>query len=178
MSGLLRRLLGSGTPTGFPGTLDKDEAVVASTAIRGGGHLVITSLGLWVPDGEGVRRIGWHMVSKATWGAGTFVITEAEEVERAGDAVVLADLPPVRFVVEEPGKAPQAVHDRVTSSIRSSHHQELPGGGAWFVQRKVPGRDGVLLQVRPDQGTDVDAVRKVASEVAAKIAGARNLADQ
>jgi hypothetical protein len=57
----------------------------------------------------------------------------------------------------------------VTGSIRSRHHRELPGGGAWFVQRKVPGRDGILLQVRPDDGADRAAVSKIAAEVATRI---------
>jgi len=61
------------------------------------------------------------------------------------------------------------VHVRVNGSIRSRHRRDLPGGGAWFVQRKVPGRDGIVLQVRPDPGTDEDAVQRVATEVAAKI---------
>lgn len=172
----LDRLFG-GVPKGFRGKLDADEAVVAAAAVRGGGHVVATSHGLWVPDGEGARRVGWHLVAKATWGSGAFVIIEAEESERAGDAVILADLPPVKIVVEAPGKLPQAVHQRVTGSIRSRHHRELPGGGAWFVQRKVPGANGTVLQVRPDPGTDLDAVRAVASEVSAKIADAKGLAD-
>ena len=61
------------------------------------------------------------------------------------------------------------VHERVTGSIRSSHHRDLPGGGAWFVQRKLPGQDGVLLQVRADHGTDEAVVRRVAATVAAAI---------
>lgn len=167
------RLFSGGLPAGFPGTLAEDEAVAAVAPVRGGGHLVATSLGLWVPEGEGVRRIGWHLVSKAAWDSGVFTITEAEEAGGAGEAVVLRDLAPRRIAVEQPGKLPQAVHQRVTASIRSRHRQEMPGGGAWFVQRKVPGRDGVVLQVRPDDGSDVDAIRAVAAEVAAKIAAAR-----
>ncbi|MGQ0839611.1 hypothetical protein [Actinokineospora sp.] len=177
MSGFLGRLLGSGVPKGFPGRLDADEAVVAVGEVRGGGHLVATSTGLWVPEGEGARRIGWHLISKATWGGGAFLITEAEVSEPAGDAVLLSDLPPRKIVVAVPGKLPQVVHQRVTGSIRSRHHRELPHGGAWFVQRKVPGRDGVVLQVRPDEGTDLDAVRLVAAEVAAKVAEAIGLAE-
>ncbi|GGS41264.1 MULTISPECIES: hypothetical protein [Actinokineospora] len=171
---LFSRIFGGGLPSGFPGQLDRDEAVAASAPVRGGGHLVATSLGLWVPEGEGTRRIGWHLVSKAAWAAGVFTITEAEEAGAAGSAVLLRDLAPRRIAVEQPGKLPQAVHQRVTGSIRSRHRQELPGGGAWFVQRKVPGRDGVVLQVRPDEGVDVEAVRAVAAEVAAKIEAARD----
>ncbi|GAA2995465.1 hypothetical protein [Actinokineospora diospyrosa] len=168
MSGLLGRLFG-GAPKGFTGTLEREEAVAAWAPERGGGVLVATSLGLWVPTDDGPRRIGWHLVSKATWAAGVFVITEADEVEHAGDAVLLADRAPLRFVVEQPGKLPKAVHSRVTSSIRTRHRRDLPDGGAWFVQRKVPGRDGTVLQVRPDPGTDVALVREIAQEVAQRM---------
>ncbi|MFC5287561.1 hypothetical protein ACFPM7_10905 [Actinokineospora guangxiensis] len=171
---LFSRIFGGGVPAGFPGKLDKDEAVAASAQVRGGGHLVATSLGLWVPEGEDARRIGWHLVSKAAWASGVFTITEAEETEQAGSAVVLRDLAPRRIAVEQPGKLPQAVHQRVTGSIKSRHRQELDGGGAWFVQRKVPGRDGIVLQVRPDPGADVAAIRTIAAEVAAKIEAARD----
>ena len=60
-------------------------------------------------------------------------------------------------------------HRAATGSIKSRHHRDLPGGGAWFVQRAVAGRDGVVLQVRADPGTDADAVRRVAAGVALKL---------
>lgn len=176
MTGLLRRLLGAvsggGLPAGFGGELDADENVVAVAELRDGGHVVATSLGLWLPADERPRRIGWHLISKATWSSGTLVVIEAEERGTAGEAVVLADLPARRFVLSAPGKLPQAVHARVTGSIRSRHHRDLPGGGAWFVQRKVAGRDGVVLQVRADPGTDPDVVGRIAAEVADKIRAA------
>ena len=86
--------------------------------------------------------------------------------------MLIADLPPRRLRLAEPGKVPEMVHPRVEGSIKSRHHRELPGGGAWFVQRKVAGRDGVQLQVRPDPGTDEQAVRRVAGQVAATIGAA------
>lgn len=170
MTGVWRRLFGGlsgGVPEGFTGSLEPDEDVVASSALRGGGYLFASSLGLWVPDGP--RRIGWHLISKVTWGNGVLEVIEARETGTAGDAVLLADAPPVRFVLERTGKLPDVVHTRVNGSIRSRHRRELPGGGAWFVQRKVPGRDGVVLQVRADPGTDPETVNRVATEVAAKI---------
>ena len=166
---LLDKVVGDGTPPGFTGTLDKEESVVVTAEVRDGGHLVATSLGLWVPTEDGHRRIGWHLLSKVTWGDGVLVVIEADETGEAGDAVLLADRPPRRYPLVGPGKMPQAVHRRVTESIRSRHHRDLPGGGAWFVQRKVPGRDGIVLQVRADPGTDPDVVRTVAAEVAIKI---------
>src|SRR5206468_1219478 len=93
-------------------------------------------------------------------------VIEAAERDTAGLAVLLEDLPAMRFALAEPGRLPQIVHARVTGSIKARHHHDLPGGGAWFVQRKVPGRDGLVLQVRPDPGTDAEAVRRLAAAVA------------
>jgi hypothetical protein len=166
---LLDKMVGDGTPPGFTGTLATEESVVSSAECRTGGHLVATSLGLWVPTDDGPKRIGWHLISKATWDNGQLIVVEAAETGEAGDAVLLEDQPPRRYPLAEPGKLPHAVHRRVTESIRSRHHRDLPGGGAWFVQRKVPGQDGIVLQVRPDPGTDPDAVQAVATEVAQKI---------
>jgi hypothetical protein len=172
----LRRLLGGdGLPEGFAGRLEADEQVIAAARTADGGHLVVTSWGLWLPDGgavsgAGVRRVGWHLVSRAVWRNGTLAVVEAEEVEQlaadAGpDAVLLADRPARRFRLVDAGRVPEAVHARVEGSIRSRHHRDLPGGGAWFVQRKVPGRDGTVLQVRPDAGTDPALVAQVAADV-------------
>jgi hypothetical protein len=163
---LLDRMVGDGTPGGFTGTLDRNESVLVAAEHRDGGHLVATSLGLWVPGDDGPRRIGWHLLSKVTWGSGELVVIEADESEEAGTAVILADRAPRRYALAEPGKLPQIVHQRVTGSIKSRHHRELPGGGAWFVQRKVPGRDGIVMQVRADPGTDETALRQVVGDVA------------
>jgi hypothetical protein len=174
-----RQLLGGERlPEGFAGRLDAEERVLASAKVAGGGvvggevvgggYLVLTSFGLWLPEG---RRIGWHQLSKATWGGGALTLVEAEEEAVAEDVVLLHDLPARRFPLASPGRVPETVHKRVTSSIRFRHRRELPGGGAWFVQRGVAGRDGLLLQVRADPGTDPAAVRRVATQVAGKLKG-------
>jgi hypothetical protein len=165
--GLFRKVFGSGAPEGFTGALEGDEHVLASAAV-GSSWLVATTYGLWLP---GPRRVGWHLVGKATWSGSALSVIESVEDGTAGEAVVLRDLAPQRFPLESPGKVPEVVHERVTGSIKSRHRQEDPG--AWFLQRKVAGRDGVVLQVRPDPGTDVDRVREIAATVAAKIAKLR-----
>jgi hypothetical protein len=176
---LLRRLAGrDGLPDGFAGTLDPDERVLGVATLQSGDrHLVATSVGLWLPTDDGHRRLGWHLVSKATWTPGAFVLVEAEEAEEIDGAVLLVDRPAVRLRIAEPGRLPEVVRARVEGSIRSRHHRELPGGGAWFVQRKIAGRDGMVLQVRPDPGTDLDAVRSVAGSVARTVGGAGRPAD-
>ncbi|WP_158840658.1 hypothetical protein [Saccharothrix deserti] len=170
--GLFRRLFGSGAPEGFTGSLEADEHVLASAAV-GSSWLVATTSGLWLPDPgqSGPRRVGWHLISKATWSGNALSVIEAVEDGMAGEAVLLRDLVPQRFVLESPGKVPEVVHARVTASIKSREHNKT--AGAWFVQRKVTGRDGVVLQVRPDPGTDVERVREIAASVAAKIARLR-----
>jgi hypothetical protein len=177
MNRLLQRLLGrEGAPAGSVGTLHPDEHVLASAALTGGGHLVATSHGLWFPDGEAPRFVGWHLVSKAAWQGGAIVLVEAVEQESLEGVVILADRPPRRLALAAAGRVPKVVHERVTGSIRSRHHRDLPGradepavgatsGGAWFVQRKIAGRDGFVLQVRPDPGTDPALVRRFAAEV-------------
>ncbi|SHF41606.1 hypothetical protein [Streptoalloteichus hindustanus] len=173
---LWARLSGAGQlPEGFAGALAAEENVLAVAGVRDGGHLVATSLGLWLPEGETTRRVGWHLVSKATWGEGALTLVEADEVEPAGEAVVLADRPARRFALPEPGRLPEVVHTRVTGSIRSRHRQEFPGGGAWFVQRRVPGRDGVVLQVRPDPGADRVVLVDTAAEVAQRLRQLREI---
>lgn len=167
MRELFRKVFGSGAPEGFTGALERDEHVLASAGV-GSEWLVATTYGLWLP---GPRRVGWHLVSKAAWSGNALAVTESVEDGTAGGAVVLRDLPPQRFPLETPGKVPEVVHARVTASIKSRDHNETVG--AWFVQRKVTGRDGVVLQVRPDPGADVERVREVAATVAAKIAKLR-----
>jgi hypothetical protein len=168
----LRRILrGDGLPDGFPGRLEPEERVLATASTADGGHLVVTSWGLWIPDGDGVRRVGWHLVSRASWRNGSLALVEADEVEEIGSgdgprAVLLADRPARRFRLTEPDRVPEVVHARVEGSFRSRHHRDLPGGGAWFVQRKIAGRDGTVLQVRPDPGTDPALVAALAADVA------------
>ncbi len=137
----VRRLLGhDDLPEGFTGRLDADEQVLATAMLGGGGHLVVTSHGLWLPGPDGVRRLGWHLVSKASWKNGAIELVEAQERDVVDGAVLIADLRPQRLRLAEPGRVPEMVHARVTGSIKSRHHRDLPGGGAWFVQRKVAGR--------------------------------------
>jgi hypothetical protein len=117
MTSFFRRLLGSGLPDGFAGTLEHDEHVLAVAA-----PLVATSRGLWVPDGDGVRRIGWHLISKATWAAGALSVTESVESDTAGSAVVLEDKQTERYGLSAPGKLPSNARSpaRTASSSRSA----------------------------------------------------------
>ncbi|HEX4705332.1 MAG TPA: hypothetical protein VH352_24610 [Pseudonocardiaceae bacterium] len=173
MTGRLRRLVGrlvdGDLPPDFVGKLVGDERVLGVAELTDGGHVVATTFGLWLPDGDGTRRVGWHLISKANWENGALVVVEAEEADTVDGAVLLTDKPPRRLRLGNPGRVPEAVHARVTWSIKSRHHRDLPGGGAWVVQRSVAGQDGIVLQVRPDPGTDPKAARSLAAQVAAQV---------
>ena len=177
MTSRLRRLFGrivDDLPADFAGTLVADERVLAVAELAAGAHLVATTFGLWVPDGDTTRRVGWHLISKATWENSTLAVTEADEVDTVEGAILLADRPPRRLRLGDPGRIPEIVHARVTGSIKSRHHRELPGGGAWVVQRSVAGQDGIVLQVRADPGTDMAVVRSLAAQVARQVDKARH----
>ena len=159
-------------PAGAVGELAPQEDALAVAAL-GEGHLVATNLGLWTPAETGATRLPWHLISKASWSGGALTLVVAEETGRAGAAVLLADVQRRRYSLSEPGRVPQVVQQRVTASIRSAHHRALPGGGAWFVQRKVPRVAGVVLQVRVDPGTDAVVVADIAAAVAEQLPDAR-----
>lgn len=169
--GWLARLFGERTPEELGPLLAPDEHVLGAAETGTGGHVAVTALGLWLPEAAGPRRLGWHLVSKATWEGDVLTVVEAEETRRTGSAVLLADRPPVRYTLPRPGKVPQLVRQRVESSIRARYRKDLSGGGAWFVLRKVPGTDGSVLQARPDRGTDPDLVASMVEEAARTLEG-------
>lgn len=164
----LRRLVGDPLPDDFPGSLEPGENALSVAKVAGGGYVVVTELGLWLPPG---RRVGWHLISKVTWAEGVLTVVEAEELGAAGAAVLLTDRQPTRFELPRPGKVPWMVRQRVDGSIRGRHRHELIGGGVWFVRRKVPGKDGVVLQAKPDPGVDPSVVAAIAREAAEKLTG-------
>ena len=145
-AGWLRRVFsGTPLPDGFDERLDGDERVLGSAPAGGGGHLVASTLGLWVPADGGHRRVGWHLLSKAIWNGRVMTVVEADEVGTDGAAVLISDRPPQRFALPEPGVVPELVHARVTRSVL---HSERAQGGDLVVRRRVPGRDGVQTQIR------------------------------
>ncbi|WP_394612988.1 hypothetical protein JNUCC0626_23825 [Lentzea sp. JNUCC 0626] len=166
--GLFRRLFGDGAPDGFTGALEKDETVIAHAPVTSGGHLVVTSLGLWVPSEGEPRRIGWHLVSKVKW-EGSLRVVEAVEASSEGPVVLLEDLPALRFAVDRPDRVLRAISQRVEGSIRLRERVESPG--VWILQRKIPGRDGVVWQARGDAGVDLASVREAVGPFVAKLAG-------
>jgi hypothetical protein len=131
--------------------LDRGERVVAWAVADGGGTVVATQLGLWLPAPDGPQRIPWHLVDKAVWRAGTLTVTAAEDTGGG----VLTELPPRTVRLAEPRDLPPTVRTRVERSIGyTQHHRLAPAGGVRVVGRRVPGQDGLSWQLVFDPGTD------------------------
>jgi hypothetical protein len=133
--------------------LARDERVVSWATAEGGGTVVATQLGLWLPGPDGPQRVSWHLVDKAAWRGGTLTVIAAADT---GDGV-LAELPASSIRLTEPRDLPPTVRLRVERSIGySQHHQLAPAGGVRVVGRRVAGRDGLSWQLVFDAGTDPD----------------------
>ncbi|WP_031465224.1 hypothetical protein [Sciscionella sediminilitoris] len=164
------RINGTRVPESFGGSLEADEHVLASAG-SGQRCVLVTSHGLWLPEAEGDRRIGWHRIAKASWEDPRLQVTEARAAEVVEGIEILEDLAPQRFSLESPGRVPQTVRQRVERSILERQRREVDGGGVWFVQRREPGVDGILLQVRPDPGADRAQVRSLTAGIARRLHG-------
>jgi hypothetical protein len=85
-------------------------------------------------------------------------IIPTEVVGEFDDGVqVLRDQPTREFVLTERSNLTDVVHTRVRRSVAASRHLTYPASGGWVVLRRVPGRNGLLRQVRLDPGTDPGA---------------------
>jgi hypothetical protein len=142
--------------------LSRGERVVSWAIPEGGGTVVATQFGLWLPEPDGPRRIPWHLVDKAIWRGGTLTVIAAEE---AGDGV-LAELPARTVRLTEPRDLPPTVRIRVERSIGYTRHYKLaPAGGVRVVGRRVAGRDGLSWQLVFDADTDpADPLLRVQAE--------------
>lgn len=82
-----------------------------------GAAVAVTAQALYLPTRTGeVRRVPWDDVTHATWEPPVL------EVHTGG--------PPLRVLLDEPGRVPEAVRERVTASIVVSERVELVGVGS------------------------------------------------
>lgn len=136
--------------------LARDERVLAWAEVGGGttggpGAVVVTNLGLWLPDEA--ERVGWHQIHKAAWDGRTLAVTVAEMVGERDGYRIMADQPVRRYPLVDPGDVPHQVRARVTRSVAYTAHHATNGGGVRVAARRVPGVDGVTWTVRFDAGS-------------------------
>jgi hypothetical protein len=151
-------------PSDVLARLERDERLLSWADVEGGAVVLATPLGLWWPAPDGQRRIGWHLIDKATWRDGRLTVTEAELV----DDFLLVDRAPVSAVLTRARDLPPTVRKRIEANVVRSVVQPITGGSARFVTRRVPGQDGVRWWARLEDGTgDSEPVR---SAVQARLA--------
>jgi hypothetical protein len=126
-----------------------EQRIVSWAETVGGSFVVATPAGLWWPDGEELRLIGWQLVNKAVWKDSTLVVTEAEIV----DDLLLVDKPDIAVELAVPRDLPPTIRKRVESNVVRSEVLNIMGGQARFVARRVPGIDGVRWWARLEAGT-------------------------
>ena len=150
-------------------SLDADERIVAWAGALGDDVVVVTNLGLWLPDAG--ERLGWHEIHKATWSGRQLALVAAREVAEVGDYAVMEDLPALVITLLDPDHVPEQVRTRVNRSVAYTSHHPLPdGGGVRVVGRRVSGLNGLRWTVRYDEGSDREApgVAEVTGEVVAQ----------
>jgi hypothetical protein len=121
--------------------IEPRDRALTHAAADDGGHLVATDNALYLPGGA---RVPWYLIDRGEW-------------DESGLRVLTTDGARHTVAVKEPGRLPEVVRERVTSSILISRHVKLPGrGGVRLVARRVPGQDHPAWELLFDEGLDPD----------------------
>lgn len=146
--------------------MDPGERLLA-VADSGPDTVAATQLGLWLPEAETWRRIGWESVVKATWTDTGLQVIEGE-VDSEG---IVTDREPVQLRPADPRNLPIVVRARVERSIGRWEQVHVPGGTGRIVGRRKPGVNGLQWTARLDSGTpDTPEARVVLAGYLARIA--------
>lgn len=160
---MFSRLLGSGLPPGVRAklALDGGERVIAHAGGGGGDYVVATDRALHLPDGS---RVGWESVEHAEWKAGVLHVRET---------VALGERPREHHVrLADPGRLPETVRERITSTIAISQYEQLEKGhGVRIVARRRPATGETVWTVIFDAGLDPHdpALRARAEQVLTRV---------
>lgn len=125
------------------------ERVLASARVVGvADPLLASTHALYIPatgDLDSMTRVAWTQIDRATW----------EDPEIVVEALIDGEARRWRIRVEEPGRVPEVVRERVTASIVFSEHVELlDGAGARIVGRRSGPDDQIEWSIAFDAGLD------------------------
>lgn len=128
----------------LPGVdLVRGERVLAVARTRDGSAVAAsaTALHLPVPGGAHVRA-PWESIDHASWQDGWLRVRLTSGGEH-------------RLRLTEPGSVPEAVQERITTTVVYSTYAKLPGaGGVRIVGRRAPDADGLTWTFAFDSGLD------------------------
>jgi hypothetical protein len=143
-----------GAPTDVLAELgvERGNHVIASARTTDGRWVVATTNDLIVGRaselGDEVRRLPWDRIGSAGWREDTLEVSVSFP-RRPSQRIVL------RF--NEPGRLPEAVRDRVTSSIVINEHVRIDGRlGVRIVGRRRAGEEGLVWTLSFDRGLDAN----------------------
>ena len=138
--------------------LHRREPLLAVARLVDGSWVAATPRALVLPG----RRVDWSTVAHAEWS------DERSQLRVDQLRTSDAEAETHRLVLDEPGRLPEVVRDRVTSSIVASRHTPVDGrAGVRVVARRVPGEDELHWQVVVDRGLDpADPRVRAASDTA------------
>jgi hypothetical protein len=136
-------------PAELTALLSREDRVLSWADAADGGVVLASTRGLWWPEPDAPRLIGWHLIDKAVWRDGVLTVIEAEVV----DDLLLLERPALSLQLSKPRDLPPTVRKRIESNVVRSELRSVPGGAGRFVARRVPGRDGVVWRVRLEPGT-------------------------
>jgi hypothetical protein len=147
----VRRWRRPGLPADVAARLDlsRGEHVIATARTMDGRWLIATSNSLLVTrEDSPTQRLDWRRIIEATWRQGVLQIVTSTQGRPESFRWYLED---------DPGLLPDAVHDRVTSSIVVNQHVRLRDrAGVRIIGRRVPDTDDLAWTLSFDRGLDPD----------------------
>lgn len=134
--------------------LEPGERILASARMTRGRYVVATDRALLVPGTGSFARLPWWRIVAARWDADSRTLhvdadadTGLPESTRQRDSL--------RFPLSDEGSVPEAVRERVQSSIVVSRHVPLVGrAGVRIVARRGPQFSGLRWSTTFDPGVD------------------------
>ncbi len=125
--------------------LRRGERVLASALLADGSWVAATRDALLLPG----RRVDWASVAHAEWSDDDAML----RIDQLGGAAGEQDTH--QLVVDEPGRLPETVRERVMASIVATRHVAIQGrAGVRVVARRVAGEEALVWQVVVDRGLD------------------------
>lgn len=153
-------------PTQLRKAIGSAERLLA-LADEGPGSVAATQVGLWLPTGDGWRRVDWDAVVKASWTESGLRLIEGDVNEEG----IITDREPIMIRPTEPRNLPIVVRTRVEHSIGRWEQVQVPGGTGRIVGRRKAGVDGLRWTARLDSDTpDSPEARAALVEYLSRIA--------